>query len=145
MFFSSYTLIFGILFVLEQRLFAPEFLQFACLGNAVLRSLAWVLFVYGTISTIRENPAKKPFFFSFMVFFSVWFLTKPVASLVFAFSSQGWLIALRFHRLEPILCFIGFGCLLSIMGPKHFPFHARSNGVGPPPVQNPLVRDHRTE
>ena len=72
-----------------------------------------------------------------MVFFSVWFLTKPVASLESAFSSEGWLITLRFHRLEPILCFLGFGCLLSIMGPKHFPFHARTNGVGPPQVQNP--------
>lgn len=42
MFFSSYTLIFGILFVLEQRLFVPQVLQIARLGNAVLRSLAWV-------------------------------------------------------------------------------------------------------
>ena len=47
-------------------------------------------------------------------------------------------------RLEPILCFIGFGCLLSIMGPKHFPFHARTNGVGPPQVQNPPVTFNET-
>lgn len=144
MFFSSYTVIFGILFVLEQRLFVPEVLQIARLGNAVLRSLAWVLFVYGTISTIRENPAKQQFYLSLMVFFSVWFLTKPVASLVSAFSSEGWLITLRFHRLEPILCFIGFGCLLSIMGPKNFPFHTRTNGVGPPQVQNPPVTFNET-
>ena len=150
-FFSIYILVFGILFVLDQEFFETgepsqfaKILRIARLGNLALRALAWVIFVFGAITTIQTYPEKRIFFLSFMGFYSVWFLSRPFTFLVSYFFLDEWQNAQIYHRLDSLLCFLAFGGLLFIMKPSranvNFPFHARLNEVDPSPEQNPLAR-----
>ena len=150
-FFSIYILTYGVLFFFKQEYFdhglsllwllkLSKLLQ----GNLGVTVIAWAVFIYGALSTIRQNPEKQKFYLSFAGVFSIWFLAQPLPFLASSFFIQRGITASEFyHRLNFILDLLGFGGLLHIMRPsqadRNFPFHARANEVEPVQEQNPLT------
>lgn len=146
-FFSIYTLTYGILFVLKQELFDGEgsHLLFESLvdkGYCTLRLIAWVCFVSGAILSLQNYPGKKKFYLYFGICYSVWFLFQPLSAIAASFLFDEELRAMRIVRLNPLFCFLGFaGLLFSVMRPGkanvNFPFHVRGNEVDPVQIQEP--------
>ena len=151
-FFSIYILIYGVLFFFKQEYFdhGQSILWFLRLkkllqGNLGLTVIAWVVFISGALSTIRQNPEKQQFYLFFAGVFSIWFLAQPLPAFLASsfFFQRGTTACEIYHRLNFLLDLLGFGGLLYIMRPsqanRNFPFHAHANEVEPVQEQNPLA------
>ena len=151
LFFSIYIVIFGVLFIFKQDYLghgqSPVWLRMFRLTKLLqeyhgLRVIAWVVFLFGALTTMRQNPGKQEFYLSFVGFFSIWFLAQPLTFLGRAIFREVETAEI-YRQLNSVLCILAFGRLLYIMRPsqanRNFPFHAQANKVEPVQEQNPLA------
>ena len=144
-FFSFYTLSYGVLFIYDIQLFDPGVVLYrydspAGRGMLVLRLIAWVWFIYAIHFTTKYYPEKTSFYLGLAIFLSIWFLAKPVLVFLGFFVIEDSSRTKICSAVEMTICFIGHVEFLYLLRPSSnvHPFHVCTTQVAAmPPGSDP--------
>ncbi|KAF5298803.1 hypothetical protein FQA39_LY11692 [Lamprigera yunnana] len=138
-FMCVYSVTYVTIFVYEARVFDPGevlYLYESPAGYAliVLRIIAWVMFVYSTVFTLKHYPEKSIFYYPFNVCGTLWFVAGPAFIISANTYIDKWV---RESVVCAVLLLISFGghlmflmLTLPSMANKNFPYHVRTSQIG---------------
>ncbi|RZC37360.1 transmembrane protein 145 [Asbolus verrucosus] len=138
-FMCLYVVTYISIFIYEANVFDPGEVLYlyespAGYGLIILRVLAWVMFIYSTVFTLKHYPEKSNFYYPFNVCGTLWFVAGPA----FILSANSYID--KWIR-ESVVCaalqFITFGGHLTFLiltmpsvANKNFPYHVRTTQIG---------------
>ncbi|XP_075218044.1 transmembrane protein 145-like isoform X2 [Lycorma delicatula] len=127
------------LFQYEREYFDPGEVLYtyespAGYGLIALRIIAWWMFIYSTILTLKHYPEKASFYYPFDLIATLWFITGPAFIICANNFVDKWV-------RESIVCFVQHsiaiaGHILFLMltlpnkANKNFPYHVRTTQIG---------------
>ncbi|KAG5900075.1 hypothetical protein JTB14_016047 [Gonioctena quinquepunctata] len=138
-FMCLYVVTYISIFIYEAKVFDPGEVLYlyespAGYGLIVLRILAWCMFIYSTIFTLKHYPEKGNFYYPFNIFGTMWFIAGPAFILTANIYIDKWV---RESIVFSVLSFIAFGGHLSFLiltmpsnANKNFPYHVRTTQIG---------------
>ncbi|XP_044764553.1 transmembrane protein 145 [Coccinella septempunctata] len=138
-FMCCYVVTYIAIFIYESLVFDPGevlYLFESPAGYALimLRLLAWCMFIYSTIFTLKHYPEKGNFYYPFNICGTLWFVAGPAFILSGNTYIDKWV---RESVVCAMLLFIAFGGHLSFLiltmpsvANKNFPFHVRTTQIG---------------
>ncbi|KAL0281143.1 UNVERIFIED_CONTAM: hypothetical protein PYX00_002219 [Menopon gallinae] len=103
-------------------------------GLIILRIVAWWMFIYSTVFTLKHYPEKATFYYPFNIIGTLWFVAGPGVVLAANNLIDKWvresIVCAAFH----IVAFGGHVLFLILTLPskanKNFPYHVRTNQIG---------------
>ncbi|BFZ14395.1 hypothetical protein BsWGS_17433 [Bradybaena similaris] len=152
-FFILYIVVIIALFVWEGMFFDPGKVLYyyesppGC-GMIVMHLIGWLWFLYATAFTIKNAKNKLAFYIPFLGFYTLWFLTGPVVTLVAMFAMPKWSREKTVNGVEQLVAFLGHVFFLALTRPSaanvNFPYHVRTTQISSLPndkddVSNPYV------
>ncbi|CAG9857921.1 unnamed protein product [Phyllotreta striolata] len=138
-FMCLYAVTYAALFIYEANVFDPGEVLYlyespAGYGLITLRILAWCMFIYSTIFTLKRYPEKGNFYYPFNIFGTLWFVAGPAFILSANTYIDKWV---RESVVFAVLLFITFGGHLMFLiltmpsvANKNFPYHVRTTQIG---------------
>ncbi|XP_072375299.1 transmembrane protein 145-like isoform X2 [Diabrotica undecimpunctata] len=138
-FMCLYSVTYVSIFIYEAKVFDPGevlYLYESPAGYALisLRIIAWCMFVYFTIITLKHYPEKGNFYYPFNIFGTMWFVAGPSFILSANTYIDKWV---RESVVFAVLLFISFGGHLMFLiltmpsvANKNFPYHVRTTQIG---------------
>uniref|UniRef100_A0A6P7GNK5 Transmembrane protein 145-like n=1 Tax=Diabrotica virgifera virgifera TaxID=50390 RepID=A0A6P7GNK5_DIAVI len=138
-FMCLYSVTYVSIFIYEAKVFDPGevlYLYESPAGYALisLRVIAWCMFVYFTIFTLKHYPEKGNFYYPFNIFGTMWFVAGPSFILSANTYIDKWV---RESVVFAVLLFISFGGHLMFLiltmpsvANKNFPYHVRTTQIG---------------
>ncbi|XP_017786554.1 PREDICTED: transmembrane protein 145-like [Nicrophorus vespilloides] len=138
-FMCLYVVTFVSLFIYEAKVFDPGEVLYtyespAGYGLIILRVIAWCMFIYSTVFTLKHYPEKANFYYPFNVFGTLWFIAGPAFILTANSHIDKWV---RESIVCAVLLFIAFGGHLMFLlltmpsvANKNFPYHVRTSQIG---------------
>ncbi|CAH1099536.1 unnamed protein product [Psylliodes chrysocephalus] len=138
-FMCIYAVTYVSIFIYEAKVFDPGEVLYlyespAGYGLIILRILAWCMFIYSTIFTLKHYPEKGNFYYPFNIFGTLWFIAGPA----FILSANNYIDKwVRESVVFAVLLFISFGGHLMFLiltmpsvANKNFPYHVRTTQIG---------------
>ncbi|XP_031628165.1 transmembrane protein 145-like [Contarinia nasturtii] len=138
-FINTYIVAYIILFIYQAEAFDPgEVLNLyespAGFGLALLRCVAWCVFMMSTAITIRKYPEKSSFYYPFGLLGSLWILGGPFLTLIGIGMLDAWVRESIMYFTFAMLSLMGHSTFLWITWPsranKSFPYHVKTNHIG---------------
>ncbi|EFA08479.2 transmembrane protein 145 isoform X1 [Tribolium castaneum] len=138
-FMCLYVVTYISIFIYEANVFDPGEVLYlyespAGYGLIILRVLAWCMFVYSTVFTLKHYPEKSNFYYPFNVCGTMWFIAGPAFILSANSYIDKWI---RESVVCAVLQFITFGGHLTFLiltmpsvANKNFPYHVRTTQIG---------------
>ncbi|KAF5277848.1 hypothetical protein FQR65_LT15911 [Abscondita terminalis] len=138
-FMCLYSVTYICIFIYEAKVFDPGevlYLYESPAGYAliVLRIIAWLMFVYSTVFTLKHYPEKSVFYYPFNICGTLWFIAGPAFILSANTYIDKWV---RESVVCAVLLFIIFGghlmflvLTLPSLANKNFPYHVRTSQIG---------------
>ncbi|XP_074040351.1 transmembrane protein 145 [Leptinotarsa decemlineata] len=138
-FMCIYSVTYVAIFIYEAKVFDPGEVLYlyespAGYGLIILRIVAWCMFIYSTIFTLKHYPEKGNFYYPFNIFGTIWFIAGPAFILSANIYIDKWI---RESVVFAVLLFISFGGHLTFlilttpsMANKNFPYHVRTTQIG---------------
>ncbi|XP_018326624.1 transmembrane protein 145, partial [Agrilus planipennis] len=110
-FMCIYSVTYICLFVYQEKVFDPGEVLYlyespAGYGLIFLKILAWIMFIYSTIITLKHYPEKSNFYYPFNVFGTFWFVAGPAFILSANTYIDKWV---RESVVNAVLLLITFG------------------------------------
>ncbi|XP_030747654.1 transmembrane protein 145-like [Sitophilus oryzae] len=127
------------IFVYEAVVFDPGEVLYlyespAGYGLIILRIIAWLMFIYSTVITLKKYPEKSNFYYPFNLFGTIWFVAGPAFIISANTYIDKWV---RESVVWAVLLFIAFGGHLMFLiltmpsvANKNFPYHVRTSQIG---------------
>ncbi|XP_063930443.1 transmembrane protein 145-like [Zophobas morio] len=138
-FMCLYVVTYISIFIYEANVFDPGEVLYlyespAGYGLIILRVLAWCMFIYSTVFTLKHYPEKANFYYPFNVCGTMWFIAGPAFILSANTYIDKWV---RESVVCAVLQFITFGGHLTFLiltmpsvANKNFPYHVRTTQIG---------------
>ncbi|XP_068901346.1 transmembrane protein 145-like isoform X1 [Tenebrio molitor] len=138
-FMCLYVVTYISIFIYEANVFDPGEVLYlyespAGYGLITLRILAWCMFIYSTVFTLKHYPEKSNFYYPFNVCGTMWFIAGPAFILSANSYIDKWI---RESVVCSVLQFISFGGHLTFLiltmpsvANKNFPYHVRTTQIG---------------
>ncbi|CAH0382990.1 unnamed protein product [Bemisia tabaci] len=133
-----YVFTYTLLFIYEKQLFDPGEVLYlyespAGYGLIALRLIAWWIFLYSTIFTLRHYPEKSEFYYTFKVIGSLWFVSGPAFVLISNSLIDKWVRESVFFAVSHVITLAGHILFLVVTLPynanKNFPYHVRTTQI----------------
>ncbi|KAK4878359.1 hypothetical protein RN001_010865 [Aquatica leii] len=103
-------------------------------GLIVLRIIAWLMFVYSTVFTLKHYPEKSIFYYPFNVCGTLWFIAGPAFILSANTYIDKWVRESVVCAVLLLIIFSGHLMFLMLTLPslanKNFPYHVRTSQIG---------------
>nr|XP_018918089.1 PREDICTED: transmembrane protein 145-like [Bemisia tabaci] len=137
-FMCLYVFTYTLLFIYEKQLFDPGEVLYlyespAGYGLIALRLIAWWIFLYSTIFTLRHYPEKSEFYYTFKVIGSLWFVSGPAFVLISNSLIDKWVRESVFFAVSHVITLAGHILFLVVTLPynanKNFPYHVRTTQI----------------
>ncbi|KAL3271263.1 hypothetical protein HHI36_021754 [Cryptolaemus montrouzieri] len=144
-FMCTYVVTYIAIFIYESVVFDPGevlYLFESPAGYAliILRIIAWCMFVYSTVFTLKHYPEKGNFYYPFNICGTLWFVAGPAFILSGNTYIDKWV---RESIVCGVLLLVAFGGHLSFLiltmpsvANKNFPYHVRTTQIGVMEVNN---------
>ncbi|KAJ4444911.1 hypothetical protein ANN_06710, partial [Periplaneta americana] len=138
-FMCLYIVTYTVLFVYERHFFDPGEVLYLYesppgYGLIFLRVIAWWMFVYSTIFTLKHYPEKARFYYPFNIMGTLWFMAGPAFILAANSLIDKWVRESVVCGVLHSIALVGhilFLCLtLPSRANKVFPFHVRTTQIG---------------
>ncbi|KAF2899900.1 hypothetical protein ILUMI_06283, partial [Ignelater luminosus] len=138
-FMCLYSVTYICIFVYEAKVFDPGEVLYlyespAGYGLIILRIIAWLMFIYSTVFTLKHYPEKSNFYYPFNICGTLWFIAGPAFILSANSYIDKWV---RESVVCAVLLLITFGGHLNFliltmpsMANKNFPYHVRTSQIG---------------
>ncbi|BES94590.1 Rhodopsin-like GPCR transmembrane domain [Nesidiocoris tenuis] len=144
-FMCVYIITYASLFVYERLFFDPGEVLYlyespAGYGLVSLRILAWWMFLYATIFTLKHFPEKGAFYFPFNLIGTMWFVAGPVFIIAANNLIDKWVRESIVCAVQHFIALAGHLLFLVLTVPnkanKNFPYHVRTTQIGIMEVTN---------
>ncbi|XP_071441224.1 transmembrane protein 145-like isoform X2 [Hetaerina americana] len=103
-------------------------------GLIFLRLMAWWMFVYSIVFTLKHYPEKSPFYYPFNLLGTIWFVAGPIFIIIANNCIDKWVRETVVCAVEHGIIFGGHVMFLILTRPsranKNFPYHVRTTQVG---------------
>ncbi|XP_046383046.1 transmembrane protein 145-like isoform X2 [Ischnura elegans] len=103
-------------------------------GLIFLRLMAWWMFVYSIVFTLKHYPEKSPFYYPFNLVGTIWFVAGPIFIIIANNCIDKWVRETVVCAVEHAIIFGGHMMFLILTRPsranKNFPYHVRTTQVG---------------
>ncbi|XP_014256440.1 transmembrane protein 145-like [Cimex lectularius] len=138
-FICLYVVTFITMFVYEKLFFDPGEVLYlyespAGYGLIALRIIAWWMFVYSTVFTLKHYPEKGAFYYPFNLVGTMWFVTGPAFILTANTLIDKWVRESVVCALNHFVALAGHLLFLVLTVPnranKNFPYHVRTTQIG---------------
>nr|CAH7761654.1 unnamed protein product [Callosobruchus chinensis] len=138
-FMCLYIVTYVTIFIYEAKVFDPGEVLYlyespAGYGLITLRVMAWCMFIYSTIFTLKHYPEKCNFYYPFNLFGTIWFNAGPAFILSANTYIDKWV---RESIVWAVLLLIAYGGHLMFLilttpsvANKNFPYHVRTTQIG---------------
>ncbi|PNF18018.1 hypothetical protein B7P43_G12644 [Cryptotermes secundus] len=149
-FMCLYVVTYTVLFVYERQFFDPGEVLYLYesppgYGIIFLRIIAWWMFMYSTIFTLKHYPEKARFYYPFNIVGTLWFMAGPLFILAANNLIDKWVRESVVCGVLHIIALVGhilFLCLtLPSRANKVFPYHVRTTQIGVLQVQDVMDSD----
>lgn len=138
LFMTTYTLVYGTLFIWQARVFDPGEVLYmydspAGYGILIMRIVGWIWFCYAVYFTLIHYPEKRGFYYRFSICFSIWFWLGPALIMLSNHLLENWHREKVVNGVENCIQFLGFAAFLFITRPSaantNFPYHVRTTQI----------------
>ncbi|KAJ9574659.1 hypothetical protein L9F63_008191 [Diploptera punctata] len=138
-FMCLYIVTYMVLFIYERLFFDPGEVLYmyespAGYGLIFLRVIAWWMFVYSTIFTLKHYPEKARFYYPFNIVGTLWFMAGPAFILAANNLIDKWVRESVVSGVQHSIALIGHILFLVLTVPsranKVFPYHVRTTQIG---------------
>ncbi|KAJ1520514.1 hypothetical protein ONE63_003637 [Megalurothrips usitatus] len=137
-FMCLYVVTYVSLFIYEREFFDPGEVLYlfespAGYGLMVLRIVAWWMFVYSTVFTLKHYPEKAAFYYPFNLLATLWFVAGPCFIMSANSLIDKWVRESVVYAVLHTIAFLGHLQFLVLTRPakanKNFPFHVRTTQI----------------
>ncbi|CAH1407389.1 unnamed protein product [Nezara viridula] len=144
-FMCLYVIMYVTLFIYEKLFFDPGEVLYlyespAGYGLVILRILAWTLFIYATVFTLKHYPEKSAFYYPFNLIGTMWFVAGPAFILAANTLIDKWVRESVVCAVQHFIALAGHILFLVLTVPnkanKNFPYHVRTTQIGIMEVTN---------
>ncbi|XP_068083223.1 transmembrane protein 145 [Anabrus simplex] len=138
-FMCLYCVMYCVLFIYEKLFFDPGKVLYlyespAGYGLILLRVVAWWMFVYSVVFTLKHYPEKAVFYYPFNIVGTIWFVSGPVFILITNGVIDKWVRESVVCGVLHFITLCGHVLFLVLTLPmtanKVFPYHVRTSQVG---------------
>ncbi|KAK6645038.1 hypothetical protein RUM43_001314 [Polyplax serrata] len=138
-FMCLYVVCFCCLFIYEREYFDPGEVLYLYesapgYGLIALRIIAWWMFIYSTIFTLKHYPEKVTFYYPFNIVGTLWFVAGPIVVLAANSQIDKWVRESVVCGAIHVIAFCGHLLFMVLTLPakanKNFPYHVRTNQIG---------------
>uniref|UniRef100_A0A0A9Y085 Uncharacterized protein n=1 Tax=Lygus hesperus TaxID=30085 RepID=A0A0A9Y085_LYGHE len=138
-FMCVYVVTYIILFVYERLFFDPGEVLYiyespAGYGLVTLRIMAWWMFLYATIFTLKHYPEKATFYYPFNLIGTMWFVAGPAFIIAANNLIDKWVRESVVCAVQHFIALSGHILFLVLTVPnkanKNFPYHVRTTQIG---------------
>ncbi|XP_073978128.1 transmembrane protein 145-like isoform X2 [Rhodnius prolixus] len=138
-FMCIYVITYITLFIYERLFFDPGEVLYlyespAGYGLIGLRIIAWWMFIYSTVFTLKHYPEKNSFYYPFNLIGTMWFVSGPAFILAANTLIDKWVRESVVCAVHHFIALAGHILFLILTVPnranKNFPYHVRTTQIG---------------